>query len=108
MIVDPHQAEPVVIVVAVIALTLIVNLSNPVAYQDLWPAGCNIMIQVKQLTECVIFDNTYYSVNYQDQIKPVDFDEYGWQGHHGPEGNANWYNKVLKSKMIELNWIDNA
>jgi hypothetical protein len=87
---------------------MIVNLSNPVVYQDLWPAGCNIMIQVKQLTECVIFDNTYYSVNYQDQIKPADFNEYGWQGHHGPEGNANWYKKVIKPKMIELNWINNA
>lgn len=87
---------------------MIVNLSNPIAYQDLWPAGCNIMIQVKQSTECVIFNDTYYSVNYQDQIKPVDFTEHGWQGHHGPEGNANWYNKVIKPKMIDLTWINNA
>jgi len=66
------------------------------------------MIRVKQLSECVIFDNTYYSVNYQDRIEPVDFDQYKWHGHHGSEGNANWYNKVIKPKMIELNWIDNA
>ena len=87
---------------------IIVNLSTPIVYQDLWPAGCNIMIRVKQLLECIIFNNTYYSVNYHDQIKPADFKEYGWLGHHGPEGNANWYNKVIKTKMIELNWINNA
>ena len=85
---------------------MIVNLSVPIVYQDLWPAGCNIMIRVKQLTECVVFDNTYYSVNYQDQIKPADFDQYGWVGHHGAEGNQNWYNKVIKSKIKELGWID--
>ena len=87
---------------------MIVNLSGPLVYQDLWPAGCNIMIRVEQLPECIIFDNTYYSVNYNDKIKPADFDLYKWNGHHGSEGNANWYNKVIKPKMIELNWIDNA
>jgi hypothetical protein len=102
---------------------MIVNLSLPVWYQDLWPAGCNIMIRVKQLPECIIFDNTLYSVNHNDKIKPADFDlggwlddweqqkpggTMGWQGHHGQEGNVNWYNKVIKPKMIELNWIKNA
>ena len=85
---------------------MIVNLSVPIVYQDLWPTGCNIMIRVKQLTECVVFDNTYYSVNYQDQIKPADFDQYKWMGHHGAEGNQNWYNKVIKSKIKELGWTD--
>jgi len=87
---------------------MIVNLSNPIAYQDLWSAGGNIMIRVKQLTECIIFDNTYYSVNYNDKIKPADFVHWQWNGHHGPEGNANWYNKVIKPKMIDLTWINNA
>ena len=56
---------------------MILNLSKPVVYQDLWPAGCKIMIKVKQLAECVIFEDTYYSVNYNDQIKPADFDQIG-------------------------------
>jgi hypothetical protein len=87
---------------------LILNLSVPIAYQDLWPAGQGIMTKVQDLTECVIFDNTYQSVNYNDNIKPADFDQYNWMGHHGELGNLNWYNKIVKNKMIELNWINNA
>lgn len=87
---------------------LILNLSVPVFYQDLWPAGQSIMRKVNDLDECVIFDHTYQSVNYNDHIKPADFDQYGWLGHHGAAGNLNWYKKIVKNKMIELNWIANA
>ncbi len=87
---------------------MIVNLTTPLVYQDLWPAGKGIMVKTKQLKECILFDNTYQSTNYNDQIKPVDFNQYGWQGHHGAEGNRNWYDKVIKPKIIELNWIEHA
>ena len=87
---------------------LILNLSVPIVYQDMWPAGKSVMTKVQNLSECVIFDNTYQSVNNNDNIKPADFDQYGWQGHHGAAGNQNWYNKIVKNKMIELNWINNA
>jgi hypothetical protein len=87
---------------------LILNLATPIVYQDQWPAGQSIMRKVRDLDECVIFDHTYQSVNFTDQIKPVDFDRYKWLGHHGAAGNQNWYNKVVKNKMIELNWINNA
>jgi hypothetical protein len=54
-----------------------------------------------------LFDNTFYSVNKDDGIRPVD--RPGWPinyvGHHGAKGNANWYNKVVKIKMKELKWI---
>lgn len=84
---------------------LLLNLSNPICYQDLWPAGKGIMAKVAELPECVIFDNTYYSTNFQDKIKPIDYDAHGWQGHHGLEGNSNWYNRIIKNKMSELGWI---
>ncbi len=87
---------------------LILNLSVPIVCQDMWPAGKGIMTKVRNLAECVIFDNTYQSVNYNDNIKPADFDQYQWMGHHGALGNLNWYNKIVKNKMIELNWINNA
>ena len=87
---------------------LILNLSVPIVYQDMWPAGQSIMRKVNDFNECVIFDNTYQSVNFNDNIKPADFDRYKWMGHHGPAGNLNWYNKIVKNKMIELNWINNA
>jgi len=87
---------------------LILNLSVPIMYQDMWPAGQSIMRKVNDLNECVIFDNTYQSVNYNDNIKPADFDQHKWLGHHGAAGNQNWYTKVVNPKMIELNWINNA
>jgi len=87
---------------------LILNLSVPIVYQDQWPAGQSIMRKVNDLNECVLFDHTYQSVNFNDQIKPADFDQYRWQGHHSMMGNLNWYTKIVKNKMIELNWINNA
>lgn len=88
---------------------LILNLSVPISYQDLWPAGKSIMTKVNDLNECVIFDHTYQSVNINDQISPADFSKYGWAGHHGAAGNLNWYNKIVKPKMIELKWsVNNA
>lgn len=87
---------------------MLVNLTRPIVFQNEWPAGKSIMLKTKQLSECILFDNTFYSTNFDDQIKPVDYDQYGWVGHHGAEGNSNWYNKVIKPKMIELNWISYA
>ena len=87
---------------------LVLNLAVPIAYQDLWPAGQSIMRKVHDLDKCVLFDHTYQSVNFNDQIKPADFDQHGWFGHHGAAGNLNWYSKIIKPKMIKLNWINNA
>ncbi len=85
---------------------IIANLTVPIHYQDLWPAGKNIMTKVWQLPECIIFDHTYYSVNYKDGIKPVDFSKYQWLGHHGAEGNKNWFVKVLEPKIKQLGWLN--
>lgn len=84
---------------------IILNLSVPFIYQDMWPAGQHVIRKIKQLKECVIFDNTYIGVNKQDKIKPPDFNQYGWQGHPGPEGNLNYYNKVVKPLVDQLGWI---
>jgi hypothetical protein len=85
---------------------MMVNLAPPLLYQNQWHVGKNIIVKTKNLKECIVFEDTYYSVNLADQIKPVDYNEFGYNGHHGPVGNANWYNKILKPKMIELGWIN--
>jgi hypothetical protein len=84
---------------------IIVNLTVPIYYQDSWPAGQEIMKKTNSIKNCVLFDNTFYSVNYTDKIKPADYREFGWVGHHGLEGNHNWYNKVIKPLITELRWI---
>lgn len=86
----------------------IFNLSARLCYQDLWPSGMNIMIKLKQLPEILVFDHSLTSINEQDKIFPIDFDKHGWLGHHDERGHLNFYQKVLKPKLIELDWIDNA
>jgi hypothetical protein len=87
---------------------VILNLSAPFVDQDAWPVGQYITKQVKQLKECMIFENTYVSVNEQDGIKPPDFNQYGWQGHPGAEGNLNYYTKIVKPLVDQLSWKENT
>lgn len=84
---------------------MIVNLSCPVHYQDSWPPGKEIMKKVKNLKNCIIFKDTYQSLNYHDKIKPADYSQFLWNGHHGPAGNRNWYNKIINPLMIKLGWV---
>jgi len=84
---------------------VILNLSWPFQYQDLWPAGMNIIKRMATLQECNLFENTYQSINAQDGIKPADYAEYGQHGHHGPEGNLNYYQKVVKPMVEKLGWF---
>jgi len=84
---------------------IIANISKPFDLQEYWPTARPIMLKVKECKNCIIFENTYYSVNQQDNIQPPDFDIYEWNGHHSSEGNSNWYAKVIKPKMQELRWI---
>jgi hypothetical protein len=84
---------------------IIANLSQPLEYHNVYQAGKQIVDKVAGLDECIIFNNTYYSVNFEDQIKPEDFHPYGWAGHHGAPGNKNWYKKVIRKKMQDLGWL---
>ena len=86
---------------------VILNLSEPFVDQDEWPAGKEIIKKVKQLKECMIFKDTYISINEQDGIKPPDFDQFGWQGHPGADGNLNYYTKVVKPLVDKLGWKAN-
>lgn len=48
-----------------------------------------------------LFENTYTSYNQTLNIKPADFKEFGWVGHHGSEGNKA-YAEFLINKYREL------
>ena len=87
------------------ARLIVINLSVPLYCQLLWPVASSIMNSVKNLSNTIIFEDTLHSVNLADKIKPKDYDQYGWFGHHGPEGNLNWYNKILYTKMQSLGWL---
>lgn len=53
----------------------------------------------------ILFENGYHSLNRQDNIKPADYNDYKWGGHHGPEGNANFFQKSLLSKLKDVKLI---
>lgn len=84
---------------------MIVNLTVDIHYQDQWPAGKEIMKKINELNTCFMFADSYHDLNTRDGIKPADYERYGWMGHHGPEGNLNWYNKHIKKNMINLGWV---
>jgi len=80
------------------------NLSEP--YQPLtqWPTLCLLQQQVLKNPRMVLFENTYYSVN-KDKHLPLDFDQFGWAGHHGPEGNKNFYETTIRPLVSKLGWL---
>lgn len=79
------------------------NLSIPFQGPTEWPVLKNLQKQ-SQKSNMLIFNDTYYSVNLEKNI-PVDFDTHGWMGHHGPAGNALWYNETVKPLLEKLGWL---
>lgn len=47
----------------------------------------------------MMFEDTYHSINQEDNIQPADYNAHGWMGHHGAEGNANFFQKSLLPQL---------
>lgn len=73
---------------------LIVNLSHPLSTENAHGFSVETLAYCKNHSRCVLFDNTYYSVNFEIH-KPADYDRYGWNGHHGPAGNRHFFEKSV-------------
>ena len=43
-----------------------------------------------------LFEDTCFVHGIKNKIKPVDFDEYGWIGHHGPEVNGIYADYLIQ------------
>lgn len=88
---------------------VIANLTIPILLQESWEICSPVMRTCNQLPECILFKDTQFDVNRNDNIKPVDRDPDDpdcWFGHHGAAGNLNWYQKVLSHKLQELGWYE--
>lgn len=83
---------------------IIVNLTQPFDSETQWNTLTNLIRLTKQHPNNIIFDKTYYSVNYQKHI-PVDYDRYGWFGHHGADGNQRWYEEAINPLVKSLGWV---
>jgi len=78
-------------------------MSTPFMEKSSWPTIKTLIKKTKkpQFQTC---KNTYYSVNLHIN-KPVDYDTYGWFGHHGAIGNKHYFNITAKPTMQKLGWI---
>jgi len=73
---------------------VIVNLSKSLNEHCTWNPNAFVLPYVAEHSKCIVFRDTYYGVNFE-KIKPVDFDQYSWSGHHGPAGNQNFFENSL-------------
>jgi hypothetical protein len=81
---------------------VLLNLSKDFDENNIWGPSNFVLSYCKNHQNCVLFKNTYHGINL-DINKPADFDQYGWNGHHGPEGNKYFFEKSLMPKLKELN-----
>ncbi len=79
---------------------LILNLSKPFSFTE-WPTSNFSCTWARAHGKMILFDNTYSTVN-ENINKPVDYDQYGWHGHHGSAGNKRFFEKSVKPKLEEL------
>jgi hypothetical protein len=77
---------------------LICNVSKTLNENNLWGPSEFVLKHAIDHDRCLLFDNTYHSVNYNIH-KPADYDLYGWNGHHGAEGNKLYYETSIKDKL---------
>lgn len=80
----------------------VINLSKDFDKDNVWGPSNFVLPYCKNHQRCVLFDNTYRGINVEIN-KPEDFNQYGWNGHHGPAGNRYFFEKSLLPKLKELN-----
>ncbi len=74
-------------------------LNCTVPFQPLtnWPTLRSLQQQMFATKRMLLTEDTMASVN-ENINKPVDFDTYGWLGHHGVAGNQLWF-RTIKEKL---------
>lgn len=77
---------------------VIINLNRPLSKDNYWGPTQFLLPFALAHPRCILFDRTYQSVN-QGLIPPADFDQYGWDGHHGADGNRNFFESSLKDLL---------
>jgi hypothetical protein len=83
---------------------MIINLSKDFDQNNIWGPSNFVLSYGLNHPRCILFENTYHGINL-DKNFPADFDLYGWQGHHGPDGNQYFFEKSLLPKMKECGLI---
>jgi len=77
---------------------LIVNLSKTMDKNNVWGPSEFVLPYCQNHSKCILFEDTYYSVNV-NKHEPADFKKHGWHGHHGPAGNAHFFETSIKDRL---------
>ena len=73
---------------------------------NMWGPSSFVLPYFLNHDRSILFENGYHSINEQDEIMPPDgHDGLGYMGHHGPEGNANFFQKSLLPKLKDVKLI---
>lgn len=81
---------------------LICNLGKPLDTDNWWGPGEFVLKHAIDHNKCILFENTYYSVNVGINLPPDASSPEDWHGHHEAEGNKLYYETSLKHKMTKL------
>jgi hypothetical protein len=77
---------------------MILNLSKDLDRDNSWGPSEFVLPYAIQHPRCILFENTYHGINLNIN-KPADYNDFGWNGHHGPAGNAYFFEKSLLPHM---------
>jgi hypothetical protein len=77
---------------------MILNLSKPLDIDNVWGPSNIVLPYALNHPRCILFKDTYHGINLNIN-QPADFDQYGWNGHHGPIGNQYFFEKSLLPTM---------
>jgi hypothetical protein len=83
---------------------LLVNLAKEFDKNNVWGPSEGLLEYCIMHKRFILFDKTYYSVNIGIN-QPVDYDTYGWHGHHGVTGNKHFFEESVLPKLIDCNLI---
>lgn len=83
---------------------MILNLSKDLDINNVWGPSTFVLDHCANHPRCILFKDTYYGINLNKNT-PVDFDQYGWSGHHGSAGNQYFFEHSLWPKMKQCNLI---
>lgn len=82
---------------------LVCNLSKPLDKNNRWGPSEFVLDYAINHTRCIVFDDTYYSVNVGVNLPPDAEDSDSWHGHHGPDGNKHYFKTSIIHKLDTIN-----
>jgi len=81
---------------------LICNLSKPLDENNHWGPSEFVLQYTKEQERCIVFDNTYYSVNAGVHLPLDAHHDDDYHGHHGPAGNRHYFETSIKPLLDKL------